>query len=61
MGKLEMIVEPGKQELTMTRTFDAPRDVVFRAYTDPDLVRQWWGLRNSTTIVDRLEPRHGGA
>jgi uncharacterized protein YndB with AHSA1/START domain len=56
----EIIVEPGKQEIVITRTFDAPRELVYRAYTDPDLIPRWWGPRQYETVVDRLEPRQGG-
>lgn len=44
----------------MVRSFDAPRDVVFKAFIDPEIVPKWWGQRNSTTMVDKLEPRAGG-
>jgi len=37
-------------EIAMTRVFDAPRELVFKAYTDPEAIPQWWGLRASTTI-----------
>jgi len=37
--------EPGKQELIIVREFDAPRDLVFRAYTDPELFKRWIGPR----------------
>ena len=47
-------------EFEMTREFDAPRDLVFKAFTDPDLIPRWWGQRSSTTIVDKLDPRPGG-
>ncbi len=42
------------------RIFDAPRDVVFRAMTDPDLIPNWWGPRRYTTEVDRMEVKPGG-
>jgi uncharacterized protein YndB with AHSA1/START domain len=48
-------------EISMTREFDAPRELVYRAFTDPELVPQWWGLRASTTIVDQFDLRVGGA
>lgn len=48
-------------EISMSRVFDAPRDLVFRVYTDPELVPQWWGQRASTTIVDQMDARPGGA
>lgn len=44
----------------MTRVFNAPRDLVFAAYTDPKHVPNWWGLRRSTTIVDKMDVRPGG-
>jgi uncharacterized protein YndB with AHSA1/START domain len=60
MGHSEFIIEPGKQDIVMKREFDAPREVVFRAYTDPDLIPNWWGPRSVETIVDRMEVKTGG-
>jgi uncharacterized protein YndB with AHSA1/START domain len=60
MGKITLVAEPGKHSLLMTRDFDAPRDLVFKAYTDPALVSQWWGPRGVTTIVDKMEVKKGG-
>src|SRR4051794_9490248 len=57
---MEVIVEPGRQDVTFKRSFDAPRDVVFRALTDPELIGSWWGPRKYETIVDMQEPRDGG-
>jgi len=54
------IVEPSERVLVITRIFDAPRELVFKAYTDPNLIPQWWGLRSSTTIVDKMDVRPGG-
>jgi uncharacterized protein YndB with AHSA1/START domain len=47
-------------EITMHRSFKAPRELVYRAMIDPELIPQWWGQRSSTTIVDKLDPRVGG-
>lgn len=47
-------------EYVMTRVFDAPRDLVFKAYTSPEAVAQWWGQRATTTIVDKCDVRPGG-
>lgn len=55
-----LIVEPGKQEMVIIREFDAPRDLVFRAYTDPKLYEQWIGPRGFTTMVETFESRSGG-
>ena len=52
--------EPGKQELLITREFDAPRELVFKACMDPKLISQWWGPRNLSTIVDKMDVRPGG-
>lgn len=48
------------REYVMTRVFDAPRDLVFAAYTDPKHIPRWWGQRSSTTIVDKMDVRPGG-
>ena len=60
MSDLKVVADPGTQEIVITRTFDAPRDLVFKAFTDPDAVRQWWGQASSETVVDQLEARPGG-
>jgi len=51
---------PSEREIIMTRVFNAPRELVFKAHIDPTLVAQWWGLRSYTTIVDQLDARPGG-
>jgi len=48
-------------EYVMERTFAAPPDRVFAAYTTADLVAQWWGQRNNTTVVEALDVRPGGS
>ena len=59
-GKTNFIVEPGKQEIVITRLFDAPRERLFKAMTDPTLIPKWWGPRRYETIVDKMELRAGG-
>jgi uncharacterized protein YndB with AHSA1/START domain len=49
------------QELTLTRLFDAPRELVFKAWTDSKLVAQWWGPDGFTNPVCELDARPGGA
>jgi uncharacterized protein YndB with AHSA1/START domain len=49
------------QELITTRIFDAPRDVVFRAWTDPERLQRWWGPKGFTNPVCDVDPRPGGA
>jgi uncharacterized protein YndB with AHSA1/START domain len=57
----KVTVEPGKQELTIEREFDAPRELVFKAYTDPELIKQWLGPRDLEMTIDKFDPRTGGS
>ena len=59
-NKTVLTVEPGKQEVFITREFDAPRELVFKAYTDPKLYVQWLGPRELTTKLETFEPTSGG-
>lgn len=61
MAKTSLVADPGKREVVITRSFRAPRARVFAAYTDPDLVPQWWGPRRLTTTVDKMHVKPGGA
>ena len=58
---LDLAAKPGAQEIFVTRVFDAPRERVFRAHTDPKLLAQWWGPARFTTIIDKLDVRPGGS
>ncbi|WP_188197688.1 SRPBCC family protein [Nonomuraea sp. SYSU D8015] len=60
MSDTEFVIEPGRQDIIMTRVFGAPREVVFRAVTDPELIPRWWGPHFLTTRVDLMEVRPGG-
>ena len=59
-NKTVVTTEPGKQELFITREFDAPRELVFKAHTDPDIYARWLGPRDLTTILETFEPTSGG-
>ncbi len=61
MTKTELIAEPGKQEMLIRREFDAPREMVFRAFTDVSLYAQWIGPRGITTTIEKFESRNGGS
>ena len=50
-----------ERELVLTRVFDAPRELVFKAWTDPKQVAQWWGPHGFTNPVCDLDVRPGGA
>ena len=60
-NKTEIIAEPGKQELFIKREFDAPRELVFRAHTDPDIYVKWVGPRDLTMTIDKWDARDGGS
>jgi uncharacterized protein YndB with AHSA1/START domain len=54
------ITTPTEREIHIERVFDAPRDRVFAVYTDPELIPEWWGPRDTTTVVDEMDVRRGG-
>jgi uncharacterized protein YndB with AHSA1/START domain len=54
------VAPEGDREIVTERVFDAPRDRVFQAYTDPELIPEWWGPRSVTTRVDTMDVRPGG-
>jgi len=54
------VTTTGEREVTIEREFAAPRERVFAAFVDPEQIAQWWGRRESTTIVDKMEARDGG-
>jgi len=51
---------PSDREIAMERVFDAPRKLVFEAFTEPAIIPKWWGQRNTTTTVDKMEVKPGG-
>ena len=59
-NKTTIVAEPEKQEMLITREFDAPRELVFQAFTNPELYVQWLGPRRLTVTLDTFEPRNGG-
>jgi uncharacterized protein YndB with AHSA1/START domain len=60
-NKTILTAEPGKQEIFVTREFDAPRELVFKAYTDPKLYVQWLGPRGFSMKLETFEPTSGGS
>src|SRR6266705_4826294 len=61
MAKTEYVIEPGKHDITSTIVLDAPRELVFKAYTDPKLFAQWWGPRRYKNEIDTFDSRTGGS
>lgn len=68
MGREAVMTKPatksapyGEGTLTLTRVFDAPRALVWRAWTDPAMLTQWFGPRGFTSLVPEWELRVGGS
>jgi uncharacterized protein YndB with AHSA1/START domain len=60
MSELQITAEPGVPQVLTSRELDAPRDLVYRAFTEPELLSQWLGPRKYTMTVERFDPRDGG-
>ena len=60
MPKVEYTIEPGKQDLVSTVVMDAPRELVYRAYTDPKLFARWWGPARYENDIEKFDIRRGG-
>ena len=60
-NQTNIIAEPSKQEIIITREFDAPRELVFKASTDPKLLTEWWGPKGTSLELDKADIRSGGA
>ena len=60
-NKLKITAEPARQELHIIREFEAPRDVVFKAFTDPEFLVRWLGPKNMTMTIEYYDARSGGS
>jgi uncharacterized protein YndB with AHSA1/START domain len=60
MAKTQITAKPGLPQVVMTREFNAPRELIFRAHNDPELLAQWLGPRNMAMTVELYEARDGG-
>ena len=58
-GVRAKITTPTDREIRIERIFNAPRERVWQAMTDPKLIAQWWG-RGNKLVVERFEPQRGG-
>ena len=55
-----VVTLPSDTEILITRLFDAPAELVFKAYTTPELVKRWWGFETSEWLVCDVDLRVGG-
>jgi uncharacterized protein YndB with AHSA1/START domain len=60
MTEMKVTAEPGSHEIRTERELDAPRDLVFRAFKDPELLVQWLGPRKYTMEIETYDFRDGG-
>jgi uncharacterized protein YndB with AHSA1/START domain len=60
MSKTRITTEPGVPQVLITREFAAPRELVFRAHMDPELLVRWLGPRRLSMVIERYELRDGG-
>jgi uncharacterized protein YndB with AHSA1/START domain len=61
MSKVDFLVEQGKQVIVVTQIFDAPRDLVWKLYTDSKLMPRWWGPGILKTNIEKMDVRTGGS
>jgi uncharacterized protein YndB with AHSA1/START domain len=55
-----VVTLPSETEVVITREFDAPRELVYQAFTTPELVKRWWGARRGEVTVAEIDLRVGG-
>jgi len=61
MSPAAATTEPGDRDLVLTRLIDAPRETLYRAWTEPELLKRWFAPLPYTTPVAELDVRPGGA
>lgn len=57
----EHLADTAAREIVSSRVFDAPRELVFQAFRDPDRLARWWGPKGFTNTIHEFDPRPGGA
>lgn len=60
MSETDFRAEPGRREIIISKTYDAPREEVYGAMVDPDTIPRWWGPAELSTTVDHMDVRPGG-
>jgi uncharacterized protein YndB with AHSA1/START domain len=54
------VISDAEREIVLSRVFDAPRKMVWEAWTDPKQVAQWWGPNGFSTTIEEMDVRPGG-
>jgi len=60
-NQTKITAEPGKQEVFIAREFEAPRELVFKAFSDPELIVKWLGPRELSMRIEKFDARSGGS
>jgi uncharacterized protein YndB with AHSA1/START domain len=55
-----MLAETKHADFVISRVFDAPRELVWRAFTDPEHMKQWWGPKGCVIVASKMDFRVGG-
>ena len=59
-GRKAVVTLPTDTQILITREFAAPRRLVYRAWTEPDLIKRWWGGKRGTVTLAEVDLRVGG-
>ena len=60
VGSKATVTLQADEQILITREFDAPKDLVYRVWTEPELIRRWWGGELGEVTVAESDPRVGG-
>jgi uncharacterized protein YndB with AHSA1/START domain len=55
-----MLTEPKSADFVISRAFDAPRELVWKCFTEPERMKEWWGPKGSTIVASKMDLRIGG-
>jgi uncharacterized protein YndB with AHSA1/START domain len=61
MGKTQISAPAGTPFIDISREFDAPTQLLYRAYSEPDLIKQWLGPRKYEMVIEKWDLRDGGS
>jgi uncharacterized protein YndB with AHSA1/START domain len=59
-GEVDMSAEAKSADFVISRVFDAPRQLLWRAFTEPERMKEWWGPAGSTIVASKMDFRVGG-
>jgi uncharacterized protein YndB with AHSA1/START domain len=55
-----MLAETKSTDFVISRVFDAPRELIWQCFTDPERMKEWWGPKGSTIVAAKMDFRTGG-